>query len=233
MFFIHHGGAADGKRNTLKEESEPWAADGSEESAAGATSDRQRSDWHAVARSDQRPTDGERENGKPTTSTRSRIGGRNPGTSPTASGFTFCDPPMMASSGTRRRSDFFPKALRSNRHIIHDDGAFLVSGDHFRPCKSLALHRFPIATATPRGIRSCFSGGRAVSYARRSAYGHCFLDGARRKHHRSHRAVIACSTALRSNRQGQLFSLPSFFLGRPPSVTPINATAPYEEVASA
>ena len=97
MFFIHHGGAADGKRNTLKEESEPRAADGSEESAAGATSDRQRSGWHAVARSDQRPTDGERENGKPTTSTRNRISGTNPGTSPTPSGFTFCDPPMMAS----------------------------------------------------------------------------------------------------------------------------------------
>ncbi len=100
VFFIHHGGAADGKHNTLKEESEPRAADGSEESAADATSDRQRSGWHAVARSDQRATGGERENGKLTTSTRNRIGGRNPGTSPTPSGFTFRDPSMIASCVT-------------------------------------------------------------------------------------------------------------------------------------
>jgi hypothetical protein len=117
VFFIHHGGAADGKHNTLKEESEPRAADGSEESAAGATSDRQRSGWHAVAQSDQRPTDGERENGKPTSSTRNRIGGRNPGTSPMESGFTVRVPPMMAAFDTHRDSSGFFLAASSSERL--------------------------------------------------------------------------------------------------------------------
>jgi hypothetical protein len=139
VFFIHHGGAADGKRNTLKEESELRAADGSEESAAGATRDRPRSGGLAVARRDQRPTDGERENGKPTTSTRNRIGGTNPGTSSTPSGFTFRVPPTWRHS-SRRRHAVFPSALRSERHIIHAlENASSAVIIH-RPCKSLALH---------------------------------------------------------------------------------------------